>query len=361
MSVSRYVPCLRWKKGEYQAVSLLSQEAKAAILPLIEVPEMGFDFETRENNKTIDEHLAKIAERVRKNWGHAACMLDLRLLDPRLRMEDGNHPLVYVFGQLRSLGARAIPVVAVSSNAKFLSATRKIAADDKLGACLRVGIEQAAGRDLKSRMDSVLGEIGLEIARCDLVLDLGAPTFEPLDDFAGLVEALINSLPYLRRWRSLALLGTSFPSTLAGVPPGLTVLPRNEWRMFRLLLSRTFIHQARVPDFGDYGVNHPDVLKGDMRLLKPAAAIRYTVSDRWLVAKGTNLRAAGAYEQFFGLSAGIVQSRHYSGPDYSAGDKRIKDCASRLVGPGNLTTWRFVGTNHHIEKVVRDLASQPGT
>ncbi len=26
-----------------------------------------------------------------------------------------------------------------------------------------------------------------------------------------------------------------------------------------------------------------------------------------------------------------------------------------------LTTWRFVGTNHHLEKVVRDLASQTGT
>ena len=361
MSVSRYVPCLRWKKGEYRAVSFLSQKAKAAILPLIEIAEMGFDFETRENSKTIDEHLSKIAERVRKNWGSAACMLDFRLLDSRLRMENGNHPLVQVFGQLKSVGAKAIPVVSVSSDAKFLSATRKIAADDKLGACLRVGIEQAASRDLKSRVDSLLGGIGLEIGRCDLVLDLGAPTFEPLDDFAGLVEALVSSLPYLTRWRSLAILGSSFPSTLAGVPPGLTLLPRNEWRLFRLLLSRGFIGKARMPDFGDYSVNHPDVLKGDMRLLKPAAAIRYTLSDSWLIAKGTNLRVAGAYAQFFALSAQIVGSRHYSGPDYSAGDKRIKECASRLVGPGNLTTWRFVGTNHHLEKVVRDLASQPGT
>ena len=69
-----------------------------------------------------------------------------------------------------------------------------------------------------------------------------------------------------------------------------------------------------MPDFGDYSVNHPDVLKGDMRLLKPAAAIRYTLNDSWLIAKGTNLRVAGAYAQFFALSAQIVGSRHYSGP-----------------------------------------------
>ena len=358
---ARYVPCLRWKRGEYQAVSLLSSQARATIAPLIEIPEIGFDFETRQENKTIDEHLAKIDERVSGSWGLAPCMLDLRLLNSKVRMANGDHPLTHVFGRLRAVGAQPIPVVSVSSDAKFLSATRKIVAEDKRGACLRVGIEEAASQGLKVRTDSALGEIGVEPSQCDLVLDLGAPSFEPLDDFAGLVESLIGNLPHLKRWRSLALLGASFPPTLAGVPAGLTVLPRNEWRLYRLLLSRPSIHQARVPDFGDYCVNHPDVLKEDMRLLKPAAAIRYTVNDGWLVAKGTNLRAAGGYQQFFGLSAGIVRSRHYSGADYSAGDMRIRECASRRVGPGNPTTWRFVGTNHHLEKVVKDLATQLGT
>jgi hypothetical protein len=361
MSVARYVPCLRWKKGEYQAVSLLTHEAKAAIAPLIEVPEMGFDFETRENHKTIDEHLAKIDERIGRNWGRAPCMVDLHLLDARFRMANRDHPLTNVFSRLRAVGTQPIPVVAATSDAKYLAATRKIAAEDKRGVCLRIGIEEADGQNLKGRMDSMLGDIGVGPSQCDLVLDLGAPSFEPLDDFAGLVEALIGGLPYLKRWRSLTLLGTSFPSTLAGMPAGLTVLPRNEWRLFRLLLGRPSIHQARVPDFGDYGISHPNVLQGDMRWLKPSAAIRYTVNDGWLIAKGTNLRVSGAHRQFHRLSADIVGSRHYSGADYSAGDKRIKECASGKGGPGNLTTWRFVGTNHHLEKVVRDLATQRGT
>ena len=360
MSAPRYVPCLRWKQGEYQAVSLLTEEAKEAILPLIEVPEMGFDFETREESKTIDQHLAKIDERVVRHWGIGPCMLDLRLLNSKDRMANGDHPLTHVFDRLRAVRAQPIPVVSASSDSKFLSATRKIVAEDKRGAGLRVSIEEAAVPSLRSRTASVLGEIRVEPGLCDLVLDLGAPNFEPLDDFAGLVETLIGNLPHLRRWRSLALLGTSFPSTLAGVPTGLTMLPRNEWRLFRLLLNRPYVHQARVPDFGDYGISHPGVPKGDMRLLKPAAAVRYTVNDGWLVAKGTNLRVAGAFQQFFALSAQIVRSRHYSGPAFSAGDRRIKECASGKGGPGNLTTWRFVGTNHHLEKVVRDLATQPG-
>ena len=287
-------------------------------------------------------------------------MVDLHLLHPPLRMLDRDHPLTHVFSKLRSLEVQSEPVVSLSSDARYLAAARSIAARDRRGVCLRLGIEQAAGQSLQGRVDSVLADVGVAPAACDLVLDLGAPSFDPLEDFADLVCTLVSELPHLRRWRSFALLGTSFPPTLAGLPVGLTLLPRQEWRLYRRLLSLPSLRKARVPDFGDYGINHPAVLKEDMRILKPSAAIRYTVDDGWLIARGTNLRVAGAFRQFYRLSADIVGSRHYCGPDYSVGDQRIKQCASGKGGPGSLTTWRFIGTNHHLEKVARDLATQLG-
>ncbi|MEI7881504.1 MAG: hypothetical protein WCI95_11585 [bacterium] len=36
------------------------------------------------------------------------------------------------------------------------------------------------------------------------------------------------------------------------------------------------------------------------------------------------------------------------GPKFSQGDKYIYDCATGTAGTGNLTTWRKVGTNHHL-------------
>src|SRR6266550_9612039 len=57
----QYVPCLRWKQGEYKAVSLVSNGARDLITPLIEIPEKGFDFETWADKKTIDEHLKPVA------------------------------------------------------------------------------------------------------------------------------------------------------------------------------------------------------------------------------------------------------------------------------------------------------------
>ena len=70
-----YVPCLRWKQGEYQAVLRLSKAAKQSLTPFIEVPEIGFDFETKTENKTIDDHLAPFAGRVRKKWGQEPCFV----------------------------------------------------------------------------------------------------------------------------------------------------------------------------------------------------------------------------------------------------------------------------------------------
>lgn len=42
---SAYVPSLRWRLGEYQALSRLSEGAKERIVPFIVVPEIEFDFE----------------------------------------------------------------------------------------------------------------------------------------------------------------------------------------------------------------------------------------------------------------------------------------------------------------------------
>jgi len=48
-----YIPCLRWKLGEYQAVSKLTSFARNSIMPIIEIPEQGYDFEKKQNTMTL--------------------------------------------------------------------------------------------------------------------------------------------------------------------------------------------------------------------------------------------------------------------------------------------------------------------
>ena len=50
-----YVPLLRWRMGEYQALEKLDPGLKAGVVPLIEVLPPDYDFELRKPKKEIGE------------------------------------------------------------------------------------------------------------------------------------------------------------------------------------------------------------------------------------------------------------------------------------------------------------------
>jgi hypothetical protein len=350
-----YVPSLRWKQGEYKAVSLLSTGARELITPLIEVPEKGFDFETWTFKKTIDQHLAPVAKRVMSTWQNRTCFVDLNLVPPADRMKGGAHPVRYVFEQLGLQGCSAIPVTGLARDADYKLAVLQTAGKDKRGICIRISIEEAAGPSLKGSLTGLLGK-GISVKDCDLILDLGSPNFLPLEGFAKVIEALIRHLPDLDAWRTFTLIGTSFPANMGEIRADQVTLPRYEWLLYKMV-SRSLIGAGiRVPTFGDYGINHPEVIQKDMRLLKPAGTIRYACDDAWLIIKGPNVRDYG-YGQYVGHCKKVISSPSYFGPSFSQGDKYISDCANGSANTGNLSTWRWVGTNHHLEKVAKDLAN----
>lgn len=94
----------------------------------------------------------------------------------------------------------------------------------------------------------------------------------------------------------------------------------------------------------------------DMRLVKPAGTIRYTIDDAWFIVKGPNVRDH-KFGQYKGHCQTIMASGYYAGPDFSEGDEYIEKCAKGIGSTGNLYVWRRVGTSHHIEKLVRDVSS----
>ena len=324
--------------------------------PLIEVPEKGYDFETRTDKKTIDEHLAPFAKRVRGNWQKRSCFVDLNQIQASERMRGGLHPVRYIFEQLNAQGCSAIPVTGPARDAHYQRAVMQSALKDKRGLCIRISLEEAARSGLKSSIGALL-EKDISVEDCDFILDLGAPpNFVPLDGFAKVVESLIQKLPDLARWRTFTLIGSSFPLTMAEIKTSPVTIPRNEWRLYKILVPRLSKAKIRIPSFGDYVINHPEVIRKDMRLLKPSGTIRYAIDDAWMIVKGPNVRANG-YGQYVGHCKTVITSPDFLGPAFSKGDKYISDCAAGTASTGNLSTWRWVGTNHHLEKVARDVAN----
>ncbi|MDK1081189.1 MAG: beta family protein [Anaerolineae bacterium] len=352
-----YIPCLRWKKGEYLAIEQLSSLAHNYILPLIEVAEIGFDFEKRKENKSIDEHLNLFAKRIKGKWGTDKCFIDPRIINSTVRMKNGDHPVTYIFNDLRAYDINALPVAGVDRDAKYLNAVHEIIEADKRGLCIRIGLEEATEPNFLRNLDDLIHGISIKLENCDFVLDLGAPpNFEPITEFANLIETVIKDLPHLNYWRSFGILGTSFPSSLGGIKSGVSLLPRKEWILYKELVQSLQKSNVRIPSFGDYVINHPDVVYLDMRIIKPKANVRYTLGDCWLLARGKNVRDFGL-GQHKDLCNLIINHHEFYGASFSTADKYIQDCAQGNVSTGNLTTWRRIGTNHHIELVARDAAN----
>lgn len=351
-----YVPCLQWKQGEYQAIFGLSRTARNLITPLIEVPEIGFDFETRSETKDVDEHLAPFAKRLCTKWGRAPCFVDIVRISPNKLMADGRHPVSFVFDTLRTFGCSAEPVTGIARDLHYQRAIKRVVSKDARGLALRLKIDEAARPNVKEKIDELFAVIGAGAENCDLILDVGAPNFVPVEGFTKVIESLIRRLPYLPRWRTFTVIGTSFPSTMAEIKQSLEKVPRWEWILYKRLVGNLSRGSIRVPAFGDYAINHPNSLSLDMRLVKPSASIRYTTDDAWLIVKGTNVRDNG-FAQFRRHCQTVLGSGIFMGPGFSQGDKYIKECAAGTGKTGNLTVWRNVGTNHHIEKVVRDVSS----
>ncbi len=255
-----YVPCVRWKQGEYQALLRLKPETKQRITPLIEVPELGWDFERGAEAKTLDDLLGPFAKRVEQKWGYGLCFVDLNLLGDA-RMPDESSPVTYVFSDLRDRGCAAVPVIGLERGADYHRAVRRIARTDGRGVCLRLTLTQATQRNALAKVaDLLLTEKGNDVSNTDIVLDLEAPgTFLPVEGFAKLISNVLAQLGGQGEWRTVTVLGTSFPQTMSGLQRGPQTIPRYEWILYKKLCALMSREGKRLPAFGDYCIAHPAV------------------------------------------------------------------------------------------------------
>lgn len=347
-----YVPVLKWRQGEYLALDRLSDDIKDKISPIIEIPPIEWDFELGRLAKTIDQHLEKFGKRLHTKWGHRLAYIDGALVQPSI-MRDGSHPLEYAVLAARKLGAMPLPVTGPTRSPDYQAAVARIVKLSPNGACFRVTPNDLVKGGAQSSLEALAKDLGTTPAQIDLLLDVGSPQFEPVTDFADAILSHLEQL-ILAKWRSLGVAGTSFPESMGSLKTGVQFVHRHEWPFYKALF-RNWTLDGQPPKFGDYGIAHPSLPMGDMRLLKPSATIRYTVDDGWIVVKGQNIRDHGA-GQYKAMCDAIQKSKFFFGNAFSRADAYINACGRGAESTGTLTTWRWIGTNHHITKVVDDLA-----
>jgi len=348
-----YVPVLRWRRGEYQALAHLAAAVKDRVVPFIIIPEVEFDFETRQPKKSVHEHVDPFAKRFNAKWGQRPAWVGVHPGIADKPMNDGRNVLAYVFDALRVFEARAIPTVPLDVSPPMGTSVQTIVATDGCGIAIAVRLEDLMKLDARARIDSLASTLGVTLNEVDLVIDLGAPNFEPYAAFAGALIAALRRLGDLQVFRNFVLIGTAIPETLKDVAKGADQLPRHDWLFYRVLIGKMPTGMRR-PNYGDFTIVHPEFKALDMRMIKAAGKLVYTTPDAWEVRKGGSFN--DNRDQMYGHCASIVASGKFSGRGYSIGDDYIAKCAVQEEGPSNQTRWKEVAINHHITHVLDDLA-----
>ena len=352
LSENMYVPALGWRLGEYQALLRLDTWIKDRTMPLICIPEVGFDFAEEKLKTTVNDHVLPFVKQYSKKWGARPAWVALHDNISVGRMDNGSHVFDYIFDDLRQYHAHAAPAVSLGSDSDTVAAAARAIGRDGHGAGIRVRLKDLMDREPGKKVIKLANELSLPLEEADLIIDLRAPNFEPYQTFAKLLIATLDRFDDLSIFRNMVLISTAFPERIAR---GIDEIPRHDWLFYKNLLA-TLPNGMRRPVYGDYTVVHPEFTAMDMRMIKPASKIVYTTAETWATCKGNAFR--DNREQMHDHCETIVNNHKFQfrGPGFSYGDDYIARCAKRLEGPSNLTLWKCITINHHITTAVDNLA-----
>ena len=346
----RYVALLKGKQGELDALGDTAALTRRVMIPLVEVVP---------GNSSVDDPVGvssdcqKVVERLASRWT-GPVMLDAGLLDQDLDLDGRGHGAVHhLAGLARSRRRPAQPVLRLGDPAMALADVADVGAHDRHGLTIRL-----LGDDLdeepnvvEAALQAVVRRTQVDRGEIDLLLDLaevqGALTVR---SGARLVLSLLRGMTAVDGWRSVTVAAGAFPVDLSRFTAWVVgEHARDDAALYDAVSGRW---SGRRLDYGDYAVAHPSLGQGAP--FAPPPQLRYAIADRWLVLKGRRNDPRG-HTQFYDICDVISGNVNFSGTALGAADLRIAH--ARTDGPGNGTTWRRIGTTHHMDLVARRLTS----
>lgn len=352
MSNAVYTPILKTKRGESKALTYLDEQVKQSIIPFFDVLALKSD---AANGSDVHEHVLKQALNVAAAWkGRGICYVDFFDVVPSARGLNGSHPVSIVNAKLSAEQVRMIPVVGLERDVAYKLAIRHVLQQGTEAVAVRLDAEDIQLPNLlPNRISELLSEIGASGAAIHVFLDFR--------DVNGQLPSLLQSLAN----RAIGELRPMNPQRIvfaaSAMASDMSKFRRDSLnRVARtdLLAWRAIAGLHGDVQFGDYGVVHPDYFDFDPRLIKPAAKIRYTSDDCWVVVKGSCWRDDTA--QHHRLSQMLARSPEFRGSD-SWGGEYISSAAAGRSKYGTLETWVSIDQNNHVSHTARQLSRARNT
>ncbi len=353
---TRYVPILRWKRAERDALRFLTEDVRASLTPLIEVTPKSFAARDDGSTPTVSEALSKVAHELLSHWGWRPAFIDLMHLSDDLRTEDDRPALVYLSSEARRRGAPVIPVTDLGRSRVFQEAVKLVSAGGSPRVCIRLFQRDLARPTLETDVGALLTNLGVERAQTDLVVDA-----QFIGDTIPDWNRALRKVPTLEEWRTITLAAGAFPVDLAKFSVGIHPVRRADWLGW-VQLIRTQGALERQSMFSDYTIQH-GLYREPPERANVSASIRYTSQESWIVMRGKALRTDNGpgNKQYHAEAKVLCGRQEFSGKSFSYGDAYIHERSVLRAPTGSAETLLRAGFNHHMTLVVRQLANLFGT
>jgi hypothetical protein len=356
MDYKPYLPVLKWRQGEYQALMRLNSSVKSSIRPLFVIPPIEFDFETQMPKKTAQAHIEPLVKRLEDKWGNGIASMDLHQSLHTSTMQSGELVPEYVYRLLNQSKTNIKPVITLHDEVAYISIVMDYCRSKACGLDIRIKFEELADAEHMALLPKLIIENKLNMAGIELIIDFGSKSeYEPYERIGTL---LISKIDSFESYKSIYLVGTSLDFS-AVTTNSLVTQSRADWKFYSRFYKDNFEVITNL-GFGDFSIEPPEFAPNlDMRLIKPAARIIYSTEELWVIYKGSAFRDNP--KQMHSMCYNFIyKSGFYIEKSFSIGDLKIHECAHNLCSNGNMTTWKEVGTSHHISFVVHQLASLHG-
>lgn len=352
-----YRPLLLARAGELAGLSRLGAPLKGAISPVLRIPERAWDFENARYSKTHEAHITALPDKLAGAWVGGRGYLDLSLLD-KDGLVGGRHPVVYLVEECDARNLALVPLVNSASTTSHVAATAAVHRSSGRGAAIQLPQTDWTTID-RAPLSNLMSALSMTAADIDVIVDFEGAR-GPVTEVALVAE--LASLRAVGEFRSVTVGGAAFPD-LAGVPVGTTEFPRAEWNVYTSVHQKLAQQDLATPDFFDHAVQNPDLIELgiDPRFLSISAQLRYTVADKWLVARGKLFKGRGTTSMggaaLIPPLGALIRHPEYSTPVRSQADNWIEAVVAGTGTPGAPQKWREWGTVRHLEVAASQLAT----
>ena len=337
----QYVPVLRWKSSEREALCNLDINLKKMITPFFEL--VAKDFEKNSSNVVLKKQASQIA----KSWGwNDLFFIDFHLLGDNLAA----HCLPLFVNHAKNYCLRFGLVTGLNRSESYQSATKAGLWKSERELCFRISAYDLRRAGFEKSLIDLLSYYEKEAADIHLAID-----FQAISDPLPAVAAFINAIPYLNDWRSLTIIAGAFPKDLSHLKKNSQYeLPRNDWLMWNNYANST---AGRIPSFGDYTIQHGVFEEREGKHFNFSASLRYTANEHWVVMRGEGvLNEDGAgFDQFPAQAQLLSERSEFCGPQFSSGDYYIHTMGQQFSKPGQPKDWLVATFNHHITFVAKQI------